>query len=347
MKPRTVLVLVVLGVVALVGGWYLGPGSTPGAQVSVASGQLAFPDLAPKLQDAARVEIEQKGKTLVIEKHGDHWGVADRGDYPIQESKLRGILTGLTELRLVDKRTALPSELGQLGVDDPSKPNTEGLLLRVLDGKGQPIAALILGHRRVLTGGDVPEEIYVRRPGDNQSWLAEGTLDVDADPSLWLDRDIANIDNSKIAGAEVVNGTDHLTFGRVGGKFVLTAPAAHPKLDDFKIEDVSRAFEYLTFNDVKPGPLPGTLVGTSTFTTTDGMTIDTTVNRNGKDIWASFEAKGGKDAAAIAQRVKGWAYQLGSWKQAALAPSLTDLEQVPPAPGSAPAAPAAAPSPDQ
>ena len=43
------------------------------------------------------------------------------------------------------------------------------------------------------TQGNVPEEIYVRRPDDNQSWLAEGSLQADADPQLWLDRDIMNI----------------------------------------------------------------------------------------------------------------------------------------------------------
>ena len=33
-------------------------------------------------------------------------------------------------------------------------------------------------------------------PDDNQSWLAEGSLQVDADPQHWLDRDIMNIDHA-------------------------------------------------------------------------------------------------------------------------------------------------------
>ena len=44
------------------------------------------------------------------------------------------------------------------------------------------IAALVAGHSRVRTEGNLPEEVYVRRPDENQSWLAEGKLDVDTDP---------------------------------------------------------------------------------------------------------------------------------------------------------------------
>ena len=53
-----------------------------------------FPDLAPKLQDAARVEIIHQGKTLAIAKNGNDWGLADRGNYPVQPTKLHGCSPG-------------------------------------------------------------------------------------------------------------------------------------------------------------------------------------------------------------------------------------------------------------
>ncbi len=70
--------------------------------------RLMFPDLAPQLQNAARVEISHQDKTTTIAKHGDTWGSADRGGYVVQPSKLRGMLTALTELRLVEPRTTDP-----------------------------------------------------------------------------------------------------------------------------------------------------------------------------------------------------------------------------------------------
>ncbi len=325
MKPRTGLVLLALGVVALLGGWFFGLRTQPTA-AEVASGRLAFPGLAAKLQSAARVEIENQGKTLVIEKHGKIWGVADRGLYPVQGDKLRAVLTGLTELRLVAKRTDRPDELELLGLGHPASAKSAADLVRVLNASGKPIAAIVLGHRKVLTGGDVPQEIYVRWPGQNQAWLAEGTVEIDADPSLWLDRDIADIQNAKIRSVDITTPGQHLIFTAKAGKLVLIAPTQHPPLDRYKIEDMQRAFEYLTFDDVRPGPaLPGKPAGQAIFTTTDGMVVRVTLNEGAKHAWAAFSAVGGKGGAALEARVKGWVYQLGSWKRTAFVPTLADL----------------------
>ena len=95
MRARTVGLLVALGVVAVAGGWYFGTATTPGEQTTVAGGKLMFPDLAPKLRDLARIEITHQGKQTVIEKRADGgWGIASMHDYPVQEAKLRGMLTG-------------------------------------------------------------------------------------------------------------------------------------------------------------------------------------------------------------------------------------------------------------
>jgi hypothetical protein len=341
MRPLPAIVLAVLGVVCLVGGWFLGPGATLAAQQSVAAGTLAFPDLAPKLQQAAQVQIEHDGKTMSIVRHGDVWGLADRGGYPVQTDKLRGLLTALTELRLVEPRTADAAELERLGLGDPTRPGSTADLLRVLDASGKPIAELVTGHRRMRTGGDVPEDVYVRRPNQTQAWLAEGTLEVEDDPSVWLDRDIANIDHAGITSVKVTHpdGTT-LEFAVQGDKPVMTAPADHPKLDDYKMDDVFRAYEFLTFNDVKRGPdLPGTPVGQSDFTTEDGMVVHANVHKDGDNVWVAFDASGKGDAAKIEATVKGWVYQMGGYKAQSLAPTLDDLKAAPPAPAAA-AAPA-------
>ena len=199
MKPRTLIALVVIGVLAIAGGWYFGTAQRAGEQQAYDGGRLMFPDLAPKLQDATRIEITHQDKTTAIEKHGDTWGLADRGGYVVQASKLRGMLTALTELRLVEPRTSDPEQFNRLGLEDPNGKTGTSNLLRVLDASGKPIAALIVGHRRVRTQGNVPEQVYVRRTDDNQTWLAEGSLQADADPQLWLDRDIMNIDHARIA----------------------------------------------------------------------------------------------------------------------------------------------------
>ena len=229
----------------------------------------------------------------MIAKHGDAWGLVDRGGYPVQETKLRGMLTALTELRLVEPRTTDPAQFSRLGLEDPNGKDATSNLLRVLDASGKPIVAVIVGHRRVRTQGNVPEEVYVRRPDDNQTWLAEGSLQVDADPQLWLDRDIMNIDHARIASVVVTRGDTPLEFARDGQKLVLKSPADHPKLDDYKLDDVDRALELLTFEDVQTDKdKVGDKIGQTVYTTSDGLAVTATVFKGDKDIWARFAASG-------------------------------------------------------
>jgi hypothetical protein len=348
MTTRTLIVLVVLGVVAVAGGWYFGIATMPAEQSAGNNGKLMFPDLATRLQQAAKVEVVHPGQHLVIEKHQVNgqvrWGLASRGGYPVQETKLRGMLTALTELRLMDPRTSDPKEFATLGVEDPTAPTSNSNLLRVLDASGKTIVALIVGHRRVRTEGNVPDEVYVRRPDDNQSWLAEGSLDVDADPQLWLDRDIMNIDHSRIAKVTVTRGNATLAFARADDKLAMTAPADHPKLDDYKLQDISRALELLTFDDVHPAAAaPASLIGTAVFTTSDGLTVTASVYdappkpdtapAMDHEVLARFAVTGdGKtkpEADRLQERLSGWSYELGSWKESSLVPSLADLTTAP------------------
>ena len=334
-KPRTLVILIVLGVFAVAGGWYFGTAQQPAEQVSYNTGKLMFPDLAPKLEHAARIEIVHKGRTTAIVKHDGVWGLEERGGYVVQPTKLRGMLTALTELRLVEPRTKAPAEFSRLGLEDPSGPSAESNLLRVLDASAKPIVSLIVGHRRVRTQGNVPEQVFVRLPDDNQTWLAEGSLEVDADPQQWLDRDIMNIDRARVATVAVTTGSDTLDFAHDGKKLLLKAPPDHPALDDYKLDDVDRALELLTFQDVQTDKAPvGDKIGQSVFTTDDGLAVTATVFKGDKDIWARFAVTGSdktKDEAnRLNKRLAGWTYQLGSWKQKALVPTLDDLKAPPP-----------------
>ena len=327
MQQRTSLILAAVAVIAVGAAWQFGIRATPSSSPEAVAGGLVFPGLASKLGQIARIEIQGKGAVLGIVQARGKWGLADRGGFPVQQDKLRELLTGLTELRLTEARTSDPAQYNRLGVEDPSPTGTSNLL-RLLDGAGKPIVELIVGHRRVRTQGNVPETIFIRRPGETQSWMAEGRLPVDSDPQLWFERDIANIAGTKVNAVTVERGDIALTFARNGDKFELTAPAEHPKTDDYRVEEVSRALETLTLTDVRPAAeQPGVAIGTARHTLADGTVITTRLFRADKEIWLQIAATGDTDTAKDLQaRTAGWAYQVGAWKEKSFTPTLDDLK---------------------
>jgi hypothetical protein len=338
MSQTRLVALVLAAVLAVAVGWYFGTATQPVEHASIDNGKLMFPDLATKLKDARRVEITTKGNMTVIALKNGVWGVDDRGGYPVQETKLRGLLTGLTELRLAEPRTSDPAEYARIGLEDPTK-DTKGTasLLQVLDGDGKPIVALIVGHRRTRTQGGVPEEVYVRRPDDTQSWLAEGSVQADSDPQVWLDRNIINIAQSLITKIVSTKNGATIELARDGDKLKVTQPADPPKLEDYKVEDVGRALENLTFQDVRPINEPyGDKAGAAVFSTSDGLDITVTLYHLGKDSWTRFAVaapdRGKPEADRLNGKLSNWAFETGTWKDAALVPSLDDLKAPPPPP---------------
>jgi hypothetical protein len=304
---------------------------------------LAFPGLAPRLANAASIEVRRHDGTLIIRRAApERWVLPARADYPVRPERVRELLVGLTELRLAEPRTANPEMLERLGVDDPTRPGSTASLLRVLDAQGGVIAELIIGRRRVRVQGNVPESVYVRRPNESQTWLAEGRLPLDGDPNLWIDRDLANLPRERVRGLAVTRAGEAPLLLRRGpdgdAPLRVIEPAETPELDEVSLDEVARAFEYLTFLEVKPAAeIPGARLGEGRFALTDNLSITATLHKEGEAIWVLLAAGGDEEAARMNARWRGWAYQVGQWKEKAFLPRLADLAKAAAEPPDAPA----------
>ncbi len=300
---------------------------TPATDAAV----LAFPNLAPRLAAARKIEIRQGPQTLTLDRQDETWVLPQKGDYPARAERVREMLTGLTELRLTERRTADPESLDRLGLGEPGRPASTAASLRVLDAAGAPIADLIIGRRRMRTQGGVPESIYVRRPSENQSYLAEGRLPVDADPQLWLDRDVVTLPRERVLRVLSVRDGRTVEMLRQSGAespLAIVLPGDAPPADEIALDEVARAFEALTLLDVRRDvETPGTEIGTGRFILTDNLTVAARVNTEGDTVWIRLAATGDEEAARLNARWRGWAYQVGPWKAKAFAPSLDDLRR--------------------
>jgi hypothetical protein len=331
MTRRSLLLLGGAAILAVGGAALLSPDR--GAPPPAAAGALAFPGLTQRLAGATRIEVRKPDATLVVQREGERWVLPGKAGHPVRPERVRELLVGLTELRLIEPRTADPAQHARLGVDDPAAQGSSALLLRVLDAAGAPIAELVVGRRRVRTQGNLPESVYIRRPGEAQSWLAEGRLPVDADPQLWLDRDIANLPAARLLRLEARReGAEPVVLERPVDQpdaplEVAAPPDLAPPLDEVALDEVSRAFEFLTFLDVRPAAeMPGTSLGEALVALTEGLTVTVHPQREGDALWIRLSAAGDtEEARRLAARWQGWTYQVGSWKEKAFLPRPDEL----------------------
>lgn len=329
MKRRTLLLLGTAAAASIGAAILLTPDvATPPPPSAI---PLAFPGLAPRLANAATIEVRRHDGTLLIRRNGrDEWVLPAKADHPVRPERVRELLVGLTELRLVEPRTADPEMLDRLGVEDPTREGATSSLLRVLDAQGGVIAELIVGRRRMRVQGNVPESVYVRRPGENQAWLAEGRLPLDSDPNLWIDRDLANIPRERVLSVAVTREGEPPLLLRRGGdtdsKLAVVEPAETPELDEISLDEVARGFEFLTFLDVRrEADIPGERLGEGRFELTDNLSITVVAHKDGEQFWVRLSAEGDEEAKRLAERWRGWAYQVGQWKEKAFVPRLADL----------------------
>jgi hypothetical protein len=193
------------------------------------------------------------------------------------------------------------------------------------------------------TQGGAPESVYVRRPAETQAWLAEGRLPLDADPQLWINRDIANIARERVLKVEATRlGEPPMVLTRgegPDGLLAVTTPTQTPALEEASLDEVGRAFEFLTLTDVrKDATAPGQPLGETRFVLTDNLSITVSGHQDGETIWVRLAAAGDDEAARLNARWRGWAYKVSEWKAKSLLPRLADLRKAEPAPAATPPA---------
>jgi hypothetical protein len=323
-------------------------GRAPPATAPLAQATLMFPGVIDRLQAARRIEITGKDGALVLERRGELWGDAGRGFYPVQQQRVRELFAALSELRLTERRTSDPAQLAALNLNDPGT-DSSALRLVVRDQAGASIAELVAGRRRVRMQGNLPEAIYVRRGNETQAWLAEGNLRIDAERNLWIDRDVLDIKRPRVAAARFQQGETVTELARAtpeAERLELLNPPEGWRGDEAKLDDVARALEWLTHEDVAPAAdLAGaTEAGTATWTLFDGTRITARVVEKDGARWTAFDmawtapatpppegaeqrtAEAARaEAEAASRRLSGWFYRLPDWKLGVLLSSAESM----------------------
>jgi Domain of unknown function (DUF4340) len=184
---------------------------------------------------------------------------------------------------------------------------------------------------------------YVRVVNAQQSLLASPLLTVDADPRRWLDHTLIDIAQERVkeiavkpadgpgytASREKKDQSDFAVAPVPKGRELSNPAAADPiagSLSSVSLDDVQRAPQ-----------TPPANVSHAVFTTFDGLKIDVAGRKDGSRTLVSFTptstAKETEaEAKTLEERLKGWEFEIPSYKYDGLFRPVEDLLKKPPEP---------------
>jgi len=148
----------------------------------------------PECRDCRDASQRHPGPTVTVRKTGAQWSVAERGDYPADVTKLRKLLLGLRDAKIVEEKTSNPAEFPVIGVEDPGRPDAAGAEVTVIGAAGR---------HSVIVGKPAGEGTFVRRGGENQSYAVEPAISLETEPKFWIDSHLIDVPPALIQGLEV------------------------------------------------------------------------------------------------------------------------------------------------
>jgi len=299
-----------------------------------AVGAALFDNIRKAPPDIARIEIQQAGNNLTLERSGKDWLLKEREGFPASADKVRALLQGLAEADLVEKKTRKPDRYALLGVEDPRDTGSKSRLVRLIDAQGKPVAQAIVGNRRIDAFGSGKAGTYVRLPGEQQSWLTDTVIEAGIGLRDWVDPQIVLSASPQIKSVSLnAPGKEKVEIERTAdGSHVLKDIPVGMKIKYVNaIDDMLDAVASYQFDDVrrrKVSPAPDK-VSTAVINLDSGVEVTVRMERQDGSAWVAFDAKGEGDAKAavdaLMARVKDWEFRVPASKIGAVFKSREDL----------------------
>jgi hypothetical protein len=274
------------------------------------------------------------GTKTTLRKGTADWTVAER-DYPADSGKVRKLLLDLATLKVVEEKTHVPENYPALGVEDTNSAKATGTHIELVTPA--KTYTLIVGKSSGAKSG------YVRVANAPQSFLATPLVTVDTDPKRWLDHTLIDIAQERIQQVAVKPAEGP----------AYTAAREKKEQSDFTVPEVPKGRELS--NPAAADPIAGSLASVSlddvqrapqtppaggshaTFTTFDGLKIDVAGRKDGSRglvtlTPSSTAAATEAEAKTLNGRLKGWEFEIPSYKYDGLFKPLEDLLKKPPEP---------------
>ena len=349
------LVLLTIAIVTI--AWKISEDRAP--QTEVARTTL-YPGLIDQLNDIARVNVRSVNKESALVRDGDVWKLENLDGYAAAFTNIKRTILQIADLDVIEAKTKLAKNYARIGVEDLESDDATGKQIELLNEASEPIANLIVGNK---SDAGNQTRYYVRKHGDEQSWLVSGALEISSDPLKWVDTAIADIDTERVRQVSITAvAGDPILISKDDPKKNFFELANVP--DGFKVKSKSTVSSIgaimlnLDFADVAAAstlaePEPRRTLELQTF---DGLIVNLQEFDYGDKVWVRFhflydpgivvlEADEGEtetsedntdlaekdketveqEAARLMERTALWAYELPSYKARTIDKSFEDL----------------------
>lgn len=317
MKPQQFAALAAAAVVSLVLALMAYTAAAPW-KAAVSQGKL-FPRFADTASRVSTIELSQGSSKLLLERKGDVWTLKERDGYPANSEKVRALLTGLTTAELVEPKTRKVERYTELEVEDPAGSNANSYMLKLLDASGATVNELIVGKQSKDAFGASRNGTFVRRPGDEQTWLVNSALEAKSDIKAWVKPRIWETQVNRIRKIRVE------TAGEQPYDIAWDVAAKRHRLTDVPkgkrvkyvngADDIAEALTKIDLDDVRKAAASSSdPVSTVEFEIEGGLKVTFKSRKTSDGEWLTLTATGEGEAKAFADdltaAVKDWEFKL-------------------------------------
>lgn len=192
--------------VAIVGiAWNISRDQAPSTEISTDS---LFPELLESVNDIDRISIVSAAEAIDLARLSNGWVVSNRDNFPADIAKVRSTLLALSETTVLESKTAKPENYEKIGVNTPETSGSDSQLIDVFAGQDTKLVSLIVGNKRSASQPGSPQ-YFVREADSQTALLVQGNLEVNADPTQWIETDIVDIAADRVK--RVTIGTNKVT----------------------------------------------------------------------------------------------------------------------------------------
>lgn len=208
------LIIAIATIAVVVMAWKISQQKAP--ETELVTDRL-YPALFDQLNDANRVSIKTSEHSTELAKFNDEWVVANRDNFPAEFATIKSTLLNIAQVSVIEQKTSKPEFYEKIGVAGIEQADSNSLLVQVEDTNGNELASVVIGNERHGSNLETPN-YYVRKANEAVALLVEGDLDIDDEPTDWMNTDIANIEAKRIR---------KVTINRADEKPIVAAKESH------------------------------------------------------------------------------------------------------------------------